>query len=143
SCSALWPTRTPTSSMSRPACGPYGEGMSDPDQPGEEFDEAVGDEDYPPDRFQDGDDLDRTEPEVWERGPFGDDDAAVELVGDDAGVPDEESELVGESATDRAHDPGPLADDDEFTGDETTRDVASEHVPRPAEDAAVHIDEDT
>jgi hypothetical protein len=120
-------------------------GMSDPDQPGEELDEAVGDEDYPPNRQWGRDDLDaRTEPEVWERDRADDEDVAeVELLADDAGVPDEEDQLVAEAAVNDERDAGPRADDDEFTGDETTRDFATEHVPPPAEETAVHIDEDS
>jgi hypothetical protein len=109
--------------------------MSDPDQPGEELDEAVG-ESFPPDRAPRLDDDGGIEPEVWER-RYTDDDG-VELAGDpDIDVLDTEGELVGQVVDEGDH--GPLAPDDEFTGDETTRDIAAEGVPRPAEDAAVHI----
>lgn len=111
--------------------------MSDPDQPGEELDEALG-ETFPPDRATrlagDG----GVEPEVWER-RYTDEDG-VELAGDpgvDSRIPDAEGELVGQVVDEGDH--GPLAPDDEFTGDETTRDIATEGVPRAAEDAAVHI----
>jgi hypothetical protein len=38
-------------------------------------------------------------------------------------------------------DHGALSDDDEFTGDETTRDYATERVTPSAEEAALHIEE--
>jgi hypothetical protein len=91
----------------------------DRDQHGEELDEAVGDE-YPPDRPPRLDDTGGYVPEAWET---------------------DEAELVG-TAVDEG-DAGPLAPDDEFTGDETTRDYATEREPRSAEEAAVHVlDED-
>ena len=68
------------------------------------------------------------------------DDDGVVLAGDpdiDLDVLDTEGELVGRVVDEGRH--GPLAPDDEFTGDETTRDIATEGVPRAAEDAAVHI----
>jgi hypothetical protein len=89
--------------------------MTDPDQPGEELDEAVGE------------------------GAEALGDPGVELVGDeDVGAVDDEAELVGRVAS-TDPDVGPLAPDDEFTGDETTRDIFTEQVPAPAEEAAVHI----
>lgn len=92
--------------------------MTDPDQPGEELDEAIGDGAVPPG------------------------DPGVELLGDeDVGAVDDEAELVGRLA-DPERDVGPLAPDDEFTGDETTRDIFTEQVPSPAEEAAVRIDEE-
>ena len=85
----------------------------------------------------------RTEPEVWEPGIDEQPDTGVELVGDDAGVPDDEKDLVGERVgTQQDDERGPLAPDDEFSGDETTRDVATERVTPPAEDAAVHVDDE-
>lgn len=48
----------------------------------------------------------------------------VALAGDDAGVPDEEKDLVAGRARAEDDDHGPLAPDDEFSGDETTRDIA-------------------
>jgi hypothetical protein len=135
--------------------------MSDPDQPGEDFDDELLAGDYPPDRplgveaegvteleelggesFEERDE--NTRPEVWDEDDEDEDadegdDEGVELVGD-AGVIDEEDELVGEAVDEGG--PGPLAPDDEFTGDETTRDVASERAPEAAEDAAVHIEDD-
>lgn len=134
--------------------------MSDTDQPGEDLDDAKLSGEYPPDRplavddqgvtgveqlggesFADRDD--RTEPEVWERpaGAAGDQ-GGVELVGEhDVGEPDDEKDLVGELADPADRRLGPLAEDDEVSGDETTRDVATERVTTPAEDEAVHIDE--
>jgi hypothetical protein len=114
--------------------------MTDPDQPGEELDESVGD-DFPPDRPPRLDDDGGTEPEVWESRPGNDED--IELVGDpDIGAVDDESELVGLAAQRGGRDTGPLAPDDEFTGDETTRDVQPERVARPAEEEALHIEEE-
>lgn len=84
-------------------------------------------------------------------------DEGVELVGDagpgavdgegrphgdpDVDALDDEGELLGRSVE---HEPetGPLAPDDEFSGDETTRDYPTEDVPPAAEDAAVHIDDE-
>jgi hypothetical protein len=132
--------------------------MTDPDQPGEDFDEELleGGGDYPPDRplgLDDDDEVDsvaereaRTEPDVWEERRPSDEDEddeepEVELVGDDAGLPDEEDELVGEGVP-TGSEIGPLASDDEFSGDETTRDVATEHVAPPAEEVAIHLDDE-
>lgn len=113
--------------------------MTDADQPGEELDEAAGGG-YPPDRPQRLDDDGGFVPEAWDQDPP--DQGGVELVGDpDVGAPDDEAELVGELA-DRDRDVGPLAPDDEFTGDETTRDIVTERQPMPAEEAAVRIDDD-
>jgi hypothetical protein len=115
--------------------------MSDPDQPGEELDEAVGDEEYPPTRPWAAADLGttaveeiggesfeereaRTEPEVWERlSTEGAPEPGIELLGDDAGVPDDEDELVAE-----------LAEDDD--------DADAAAWPSPAEEAALHLDVD-
>lgn len=112
--------------------------MTDSDQPGEELDEAVG-SDFPPDRPPRLDDDGGTEPEVWETSAV--DEEGVELIGDpDVGTVDEEAELVGRAVEEP--DTGPLAPDDEFTGDETTRDIQPERVARPAEEEAVHIQEE-
>jgi hypothetical protein len=133
----------------------------DPDQSGEDFDDELLGDEFPPDEPLAVDDEgvtgveqlggesfaerdERTEPDVWEQ-PVGAEgaDTGVELVGDDAGVPDVEKDLVGERAgTEQDDDQGPLAPDDEFSGDETTRDVATERVAPPAEDAAVHLDDE-
>ena len=111
----------------------------DPDQQGEELDEAVGDE-YPPDRPPRLDDTGGHVPEVWETDETSLDDD-VDLTGEaDVGAVDDEAELVG-TAVDNG-DAGPLAPDDEFTGDETTRDYATEREPRSAEEAAVHVRDD-
>jgi hypothetical protein len=59
----------------------------------------------------------------------------------DQGVPDEEEDLVAEVVEDpevRDRPPG-----DEITGDETTRDVGTERVSPPAEETALHIEEET
>jgi hypothetical protein len=121
--------------------------MSDPDQPGEDFDEDVlGDEDYPPDRYlgaesdgvtaaeeEGGESFwhrDRaTEPEAWEDRPADDRDELDELVAEDdedVGLPDDEPDLV---ARDAGSDP-------------TERESASDRVPPPAEDTALHLDDD-
>ena len=131
---------------------------NDPDQPGEELDEAVEGIEYPPDRplgatdrgvtgveqlgGESFDERDRrTEPEVWEQRPPRPEDS-VALVGDaDVGAVDDESELVGE-AVEEDRPPGPLAPDDEFTGDETTRDTVDDRVPPPAEESAVHLSDE-
>jgi hypothetical protein len=132
----------------------------DPDQSGEDFDDELLGGEYPPEEPLAVDDEgvtgveqlggesfagrdERTEPEAWER-PVGAEgtDTGVELAGDDAGVPDTEKDLVGERVGAAGDDDrGPLAPDDEFSGDETTRDVATERVTPPAEDAAVHVDD--
>lgn len=118
--------------------------MTDPDQPGEELDEAMGGsmgDDEPPDRppWREGGGGD--EPEVWEA-PAAGSGEGVELVGDpDVGAVDDEAEMVGQSVEDEP-DHGPLAPDDEFSGDETTRDITTEQVPSAAEEAAVHIEDE-
>jgi hypothetical protein len=133
----------------------------DPDQSGEDFDDELLGDEFPPDEPLAVDDQgvtgveelggesfaerdERTEPDVWERpDEAGQADAGVELVGDDAGVPDDEKDLVGERVgTEQDDDRGALAPDDEFSGDETTGDVATERVAPPAEDAAVHVDDE-
>ena len=111
----------------------------DPDQPGAELDESVGDE-YPPDRPPRLDDTGGYVPEVWEQDEVPVDDE-VELAGDpDVGAVDDESELVGTDVLDDST--GPLDPTDEFSGDETTRDFAPEREPRPAEETALHVEDD-
>jgi hypothetical protein len=135
--------------------------MSDSDQPGEDFDDDLLAGEYPPDEplvVKDegvteveqlggesfGKRDERTLPETWDEaagqadsnGPPG-----VELLDDaDGGLPDD-GELLGERAG-PPDDLGPLAPDDGFSGDETTRDVVTERIPQSAEDAAVHIDDE-
>lgn len=108
----------------------------DPDQPGEEVDESLPDE-FPPDR------------PVGLEGLIGDetDDDDVVLNGDDD--EDDEDDLRLEETEDGFEevgagpdDPGPLAEDDEFTGDESLRDYATERVPPPAEEIALHVEPD-
>ena len=83
---------------------------------------------------------DRTEPEVWERGAAASE-TGPQLEGEpEPGTTDDEKDLVAPPFPEE--DPGPLEEDDEFTGDETTRDVATERTPEAAEDAAVRIDDD-
>ena len=128
----------------------------DPDQPGEELDESTEDIEYPPDRplgstdwgttaleEEGGEDFyhrdKRTEPEVWEQRPTAPDDP-IELVGD-AGELDVEEELVADAYEEDA-EIGPLAPDDEFSGDATTRDTVDDRVPPSAEESAVHVDDE-
>jgi hypothetical protein len=40
-------------------------------------------------------------------------------------------------------DVGDRPPDDEVTGDETTRDVATERVPPPAEEVALHVEDES
>jgi len=111
--------------------------MSDSDQPGEDFDTDIVGAEYPPDESLGVDELAgrprseraRLEPEVWERPDRSDADDRTVVLNED-GAP------VGED------DFGPLADDDQFTGDETTRDYPGEQLPPAAEEVAVHRDED-
>jgi hypothetical protein len=84
---------------------------------------------------------DRTEPEVWERDSAPASETGPQLEGEaEPGTVDEEKDLVAPPFPEQ--DPGPLEDDDDFTGDETTRDVAPERSPDAAEDAAVRIDDE-
>ncbi|HMG44833.1 MAG TPA: hypothetical protein VK611_26095 [Acidimicrobiales bacterium] len=100
-------------------------------------DEMLGDEEFPPDRFVDPDD-ERAEPLPDDERPVGWDEPEVEVLAQ--GVPDYEEDVLAETVEEE--DFGALAVDDEFSGDETTRDVATERVPPPAEAVAVHIDDD-
>jgi hypothetical protein len=139
--------------------------MVDPDQPAEDLDDDKIGGEFPPDRpmavedegvtgveqlggesFAERDE--RSEPEIWEqpradggvsRGP----EPGVELAGDEeVGVGDDEATMVARAAGDpAAREAGSLAPDDEFTGDETRRNVATERAASPAEEAAVHVDD--
>lgn len=129
--------------------------MSDIDQNGEELDENLS-ADYPPDQplgiydeeatgveapeddLDDGEPVDDLEPEVWEQGP--DAGAGVVVAGEsDVDVGDDlEKDLVASPG--QREELGPLAEDDQFSGDETTRDYATEHEPMPAEEAAVRVE---
>ncbi|HEX5366474.1 MAG TPA: hypothetical protein VFW63_07415 [Acidimicrobiales bacterium] len=111
----------------------------DPDQKGEELDEATGEE-YPPDRAPRLEDTGGRVPEAWEADEVPVDDE-VELAGDpDVGAVDDEGQLVGTDVRDDRT--GPLDPSDEFTGDETLRDYPTERTPRPAEEAALHVEDD-
>jgi hypothetical protein len=55
--------------------------------------------------------------------------------------PDEEADLVAEAVEDP--DVRDRPPDDEVTGDETTRDVATERVPPPAEEVALHVEDES
>ncbi|MFP3901232.1 MAG: hypothetical protein ACLFXM_10275 [Acidimicrobiia bacterium] len=139
--------------------------MVDPDQPAEDFDDDKLTGEFPPERPMGVDEEgvtgveqlggesvaerdDRTEPEVWERprpaaGRGRGEEPGVELAGDEeVGAVDEEKTMVARASEDpAAREAGPLATDDEFTGDETTRDVATERVSAPAEETAVQEDD--
>src|ERR671919_294716 len=101
--------------------------MVDPDQRGEDFDDELLADEFPPDEplaVEDegitgveqlgGESVaerdERTKPEVWERqaGDTGAD-AGTELNADDAGVPDTEKDLVGEGAAVHVDDEAPGA----------------------------------
>lgn len=109
--------------------------ISDDDVSEQLDDEVLGDE-YPPNRFVDPDD-ERGYP-LPDVGEPGDDEPGVQVIAQRD--PDYDQDVEAEAVVDDAY--GTLADDDEFTGDETTRDVATERVPRPAEEVALHIVED-
>ena len=84
---------------------------------------------------------DRTEPEVWERDRAPASETGPQLEGEpEPGTVDDEKDLVAPPYPQEDH--GPLDEGDDFTGDETTRDVATERSPEAAEDAAVRIDDD-
>jgi hypothetical protein len=84
---------------------------------------------------------DRGEPEVWERETAPASEAGPEIEGEpEPGTDDEEKDLVAPPLP--GEDPGPLEPDDEFTGDESTRDVATERSPGAAEDSAVRLDDE-
>jgi len=84
---------------------------------------------------------DRTEPEVWERTSPSPAETGPVLEGEpEPGTVDDEKDLVAPPLPEE--DPGALGPDDEFTGDETTRDVANERSPAAAEDAAMRLDDD-
>jgi hypothetical protein len=84
---------------------------------------------------------DRTEPEVWERQTAPASETGPQLEGEpEPGTVDDEKDLVAPPFPEE--DPGALDADDDFAGDETTRDVATERSPEAAEDAAVRIDDD-
>jgi hypothetical protein len=84
---------------------------------------------------------DRTEPEVWEQATPPPAATGPVLEGEpEPGAVDDEKDLVAPPQP--GEDPGSLDPDDEFTGDETTRDVATERSPAAAEDAAVRVQDD-
>jgi hypothetical protein len=111
----------------------------DSDQPGVQFDDQLLPDEFPPDRplglgDQPGAYEDQ-EPEDF--GDTLDDDGELEI---ETGVgPDGEDEELNVPVVEE-NDIGALDPDDEFTGDETTRDVATERVPPAAEDAAMHVE---
>jgi len=119
---------------------PDGGGVADDDVSEQLDDEELGGE-YPPERYIDPDD-ERVELPDYGEGEGGEADGGTVRVLDQ-GFPDTEEDLLAEAQEDAGY--GALADDDEFTGDETTRDVATERVPPPAEETALHLvdDDDT
>lgn len=114
-------------------------GIDDDDVSEQLDDEVLGSQSYPPDRYIDPDDPGETLPDTG-FGGVGDEPEVQVLA---QGSPDGEEDLLAEAVESDGY--GALADDDEFTGDETTRDVATERVPQAAEEAALHIvdDDDT
>jgi E3 ubiquitin-protein ligase HUWE1 len=134
-------------------------GTPDPDQPGEELDESSGWDEYPPDQpigldevlgeeDEDDEDFDPAPDASDEDDDDEGDDELDELLDDEGSAddllsdelePEEPLEGTGEVAA-SPEEPGQLADDDEFTGDESARDYATEHVPTPAEDDALHVE---
>lgn len=133
--------------------------MTDDQQRGEELDEALTD-DFPPDEPIAADDVGttgveqlggesfeerdrRTRPERGPRSRDGDGDRAEPAV--EAGVrptDDDEEVMVPVDEARPAGDSGRLAEDDEVSGDETARDVATERISQPAEESAVRVDEE-
>jgi hypothetical protein len=131
--------------------------MTDDQQRGEELDEALPD-DFPPDEPVAADDVGttgveqlggesfeerdrRTRPERGPRPRDGDGEHAEPAV--ETGVrptDDEEEVLLPVDEARRADDSGRLAEDDEVSGDETARDVATERVTPPAEESAVRVE---
>jgi hypothetical protein len=85
--------------------------------------------------------YERTEPEIWERERAEPPESGPQIEGEpEPGTVDDEKDLVAPPFPEE--DPGPLEEDDDFSGDETTRDVATERSPDAAENAAVRIDDD-
>ena len=67
------------------------------------------------------------------------DERVVQPVYEDG--PDEEKDLVAAAIEDP--DVRDRPPDDGVTGDETTRDVATERVPPPAEEVALHVEDES
>jgi hypothetical protein len=112
----------------------------DSDQPGEQFDdEVLAGEEYPPDRpLGLGDEpaaFEGQEPEDFGDQYEDDGDAVVETGFEPDDGDQEQLISVVEDDEIGARDP-----DDEFSGDETTRDVVTERVPTDAEDQAMHVE---
>ena len=82
----------------------------------------------------------REQPEATEAdGADGRSERVVQPVYEDG--PDEEADLVAEAVEDP--DVRDRPPDDDVTGDETTRDVATERVPPPAEEVALHVEDES
>jgi hypothetical protein len=126
----------------------------DPDQPGQELDESSGWDEYPPDEpigldevlgEQDDEDsggdvpLNVLDVEVDDDiDDINGEDPADQLLGDE--LEPEEPPGGSRDVASRSDDPGQLSEEDEFTGDETVRDYATERVPPPAEEDALHVE---
>jgi hypothetical protein len=139
------------------------------DQPGEELDEALPG-DFPPDEPSAVEDIGTTGVEQLGGESFDDRDrrtlpdfgepgareaeadgewqrteveaGALPTDGDvgDVLLPVDETRVAGEGGDIDVEAPGALSDEDQVTGDETARDVATERVTPPAEEAAIHIE---
>lgn len=138
--------------------------MSDPDQPAEDLDEDRLADEYPPEEPLAAEDQgvtgleqlggesveereERTEPEVWQRSGRRrrrDPDRTRKMGVEEGAQPSDrtlEGDLPVAEELEDTHT-GHLAPDDDFTGDETTRDVAQERDTDPAEETAVHTEEE-
>src|SRR5262245_13086131 len=113
----------------------------DSDQTGEQFDDELLAGEYPPDRpIGLGDEPAAFEdqvPEDFGDGYDDDGEAVVETGVEPDDTDEEEFVAVIEEDEIGARDP-----DDEFSGDETTRDVVTERVPTSAEEQAMHVEPD-
>lgn len=127
--------------------------MTDRDQPGEDVDEELLDGEYPPEEPLAAEDRgvtaveelggesveereERREPEPRERAVAGEPPRSRTF---EEGTPGEEV-AEGLVPVDEMVGTGWYAPDDELTGDETTRDIAPERDPEPAEEAAMHTE---
>jgi hypothetical protein len=97
----------------------------------------------------------RTEPEVYEQdaaSAFGEGTGTAQLLPQEGAepteadtdvlIPADEAAAFGEGTEVAEGEYGPLSEEDEFSGDETTRDVATERTSSAAEEAAIHIDDE-
>jgi hypothetical protein len=133
-------------------------GMSDDQQRGEELDEMLPDE-FPPDDPLGVDELgttpveelggesvaDRDRRTLPERGAgaAGEAERAGPPVAEGVRPTDSDDGVflpVDEERPDDLDEAGVLAEDDQVSGDETARDVATERTSQPAEEAAIHVE---